>query len=96
MQVKIGEEFHLDLHTRSPLTQSDYTRSCINTNVLLKISTELLETCRGLKYTYYRINCASRFYLPELYEEVRSEKYKIRGHFTNNAHYLFTYTYILF
>jgi len=27
--------------------QSNYTRSCINTIVLLKMSTELLETCRG-------------------------------------------------
>jgi hypothetical protein len=39
----------LDLHTGQPLTQTDYTRSCINTIVLLRMSTELLETCRGLK-----------------------------------------------
>jgi len=32
-----------------PLTQSDYTRRCIHKIVLLKMSTELLETCRGLK-----------------------------------------------
>jgi len=32
-----------------PLTQSDYTRSCINTIVLLKMSTKLLKTCRGFK-----------------------------------------------
>ena len=25
-----GQEFHLDLHTGRPLTQSNYTRSCIN------------------------------------------------------------------
>jgi hypothetical protein len=30
---------HLDLHTRQPLTQSDYTRSCIHTIVLLGMST---------------------------------------------------------
>jgi len=30
-----------------PLTHSDYTTSCICTVVLLKMSTELLETCRG-------------------------------------------------
>jgi len=42
-------EFLIDLHTRRPLTQSDYTRSCINTVVLLRMSTELLETCRGFK-----------------------------------------------
>jgi hypothetical protein len=30
--------------TRRPLTQSDYTRSCINTIVLPRMSTELLET----------------------------------------------------
>jgi len=32
-----------------PLTQSNYTRSCINTIVLLKMGAELLETCRGFK-----------------------------------------------
>jgi len=32
-----------------PLTQSDYTRSCIHTIVLLRMSTQLLETCRGFK-----------------------------------------------
>jgi len=36
-------------YTGRPLTHSNYTRSCINTIVLLKMSTELLETCRGLK-----------------------------------------------
>jgi len=40
-------QFLLDLHTGRPLTQSDYSRCCINTNVLLRMSTELLETCRG-------------------------------------------------
>jgi len=37
MQVKM--ELHLDLHTGRPLTQSDYIRSCINTVVLLRMST---------------------------------------------------------
>jgi len=32
-----------------PLTQTDYTRSGIHTTVLLRMSTELLETCRGFK-----------------------------------------------
>jgi len=50
MQV---EQFLLDLHTGRPLTESDYTRCCINTNDLLMMSMCLLETCRGLKYTYY-------------------------------------------
>jgi hypothetical protein len=36
-------------HAGRPLTQTDYTRSCINTTVLLRMSTELLETCRGFK-----------------------------------------------
>jgi len=36
-------------HTGRPLTQSDYTRCCINTIVLLRMGTELLETCRGFK-----------------------------------------------
>jgi len=43
------EEFHLDLHTGRPPTQSDYTRSCIHTIVLLRMSTGLFETCRGFK-----------------------------------------------
>jgi len=38
MQVKM-EEFHLDLHTRRPLTQSNYTRCCINTIILVRMST---------------------------------------------------------
>jgi len=29
--------------------QSDYTRSCIHTVVLLRMSTKLFETCRGFK-----------------------------------------------
>jgi len=36
-------------YTGRPLTQSDYTRSCINPIVLLRMSAELLETCRGFK-----------------------------------------------
>jgi len=39
----------IDLHNVRPLTYSNYTRSCINTTVLLTMSTELLETCRGFK-----------------------------------------------
>ena len=45
MQV---EQFLLDLHTGHPLTESDYTRCCINTVDLLMMSTCLLETFRGL------------------------------------------------
>ena len=36
-------------YTGRPLTQSNYTRRCINTIVLLRMSTRLLETCRGFK-----------------------------------------------
>jgi len=42
-------EFLIDLHTGRSLTLTDYTRSCINTIVLLRMSTELLETCREFK-----------------------------------------------
>jgi len=42
-----GKEFHL--HTGRPLTQSDYIRSCIHTIVLLRMRTQLFETCRGFK-----------------------------------------------
>jgi hypothetical protein len=37
------------LYTGGPPTRSNYTRCCINTLVLLKMITELLETCRGFK-----------------------------------------------
>jgi hypothetical protein len=37
------------LHTGRPLTQSDYTRSSIHKIFLLRMCTELLETCRGFK-----------------------------------------------
>ena len=46
MQV---EKFLLDLHSGRPLTESDYTRCCINTIYLLTMNTCLFETCRGLK-----------------------------------------------
>jgi len=51
MQVnkELNKEFLIHLHTGWPLTQSDYTRSCVNTIVLLRMSTELLEACRGFK-----------------------------------------------
>jgi hypothetical protein len=45
MQV---EKELLDLHTGRPLTDSDYTRCCINTIGLLMMSTTLLETRREL------------------------------------------------
>jgi len=42
-------EVKMNLHTGEPLTQIDYTRCCINTVVLLRMSTGLLETCRGFR-----------------------------------------------
>jgi len=39
MQVEIELQFNLDLHTGRPLTQSHYTKSCIHTIVLLRMST---------------------------------------------------------
>jgi len=36
-------------YTGRPLTQNEYTRSCINTIALLKMSTYLVETWRGFK-----------------------------------------------
>jgi len=47
--MQVNEEFLIDLHTGRPLTKSDYTGSCINTTILLRTSTELLEKCRGFK-----------------------------------------------
>jgi len=49
MQVNKELQFLIDLHTERPLTQSNFTRGCINTIVLLQKSTELFETCRGFK-----------------------------------------------
>jgi hypothetical protein len=43
------DEFHLELHIGRPLAQSDNTRCFINAIVLLKMSTVLLETCKGFK-----------------------------------------------
>jgi hypothetical protein len=39
----------LDMHTGRPRTERDYTRCCINTIDLLKMSTCFLETWWGLK-----------------------------------------------
>jgi len=46
--MQVGQEL-LDLHTGRPLTESDYTRCCINKVDLLMMSTCLLETCTRLK-----------------------------------------------
>ena len=66
------------MYTGQPLTQSDYTRSCINTIVLLKMSTKLLETCieNSNKHIIEETVCQVG-HLPELYEDARSEKYKM-------------------
>jgi len=68
--IPVGDQLELliDLHTGRPLTHSDYTRSCINTIVPLRMSTELLETCRGFNWTYYRRNCASSWSLTRISE----------------------------
>jgi hypothetical protein len=44
-----SNRFLLDLNTGHPLTESDYTRCCINTINLLMMITCLFETCRGMK-----------------------------------------------
>jgi len=63
MQVN---KFLIHLHTGRPLTKSNYNRSCINTIVLLKMSTELLETCRGFKHIIEEI-VRQVGHVPELY-----------------------------
>ena len=62
--------FHLDLHTGRPLTQNDCTRGCIHTVVLLRMSTELLYSNKHI----IEENVRQVGYLPELYEDARSEK----------------------
>jgi len=47
--MQVNKELLIDPHTGRTLTQSNYTRGCINTIVLLKVSTELLKTCRRIK-----------------------------------------------
>jgi len=69
----------LDLHTGRPLTESDYTR-CINTIDLLMMSTCLLETCRGLKQTYYiKEFCVKLVTYQKIYQDARSAKYNTRA-----------------
>jgi hypothetical protein len=46
---QLDAQFLIDLHTGRLLIQNDYTRGCINTVVLLRMSTDLLETCRRFK-----------------------------------------------
>jgi len=46
--------------------QINYTKSCINTIILLMMSTGLLETCTGFKSTYYRRNCTSSWSLTRI------------------------------
>ena len=52
---RLRRKFLLDLHTGRPPTEGDYTRCCIDTIDILMMSTTLLETCRGLWQTNYRI-----------------------------------------
>ena len=51
--MQVEQELLLDLHTGRRVTESDYTRCCINTTDLLMKTRCLLETCKGLKQTYY-------------------------------------------
>jgi len=41
-------------HTGWPLTQIDYTRSCIHTIVLLRMSTQTFRGFKRIKWTYHR------------------------------------------
>jgi len=41
--MQVNKEPPIDLHVGQPLTQSNYTRSCINTFVLLKMSTRVAQ-----------------------------------------------------
>ena len=73
-QGQDGMQFHLVLHTGQPQTQTKYTSCCINTIVLLRMSTELFETCRVFKQTHYKRNCASSW-LPTKNSRQVFEKY---------------------
>jgi hypothetical protein len=74
MQVKV---FHLDLRTGRPLTQSDYTRSCINTIVLLRIAQGCSKHVENSNKHITEEIVRQGGYLPALYEDARPEKYKI-------------------
>jgi hypothetical protein len=71
-----GTVFRLDLHTRWPLVQSDYTGCCINTIVLLRVSTQSLEHVEDSNKHIIEEIVRQVGYLPELYEDARSEKHK--------------------
>ena len=67
-------KFHLDLHTGRPLTQSDYTRSCIHTTALLRMRMSSKHVEDSNKHIIEEI-VLQVGYLPELYKDARSEKY---------------------
>ena len=60
-------------YTRRPLTQSDYTRCCINA-VVRGCSKHVEDSDKHIIEEIVR----QAGYLPELYEDIRSEKYKMK------------------
>ena len=44
---RLREDAH-NLRTEQSPKESDYTRSCVNTTVLLKMRAIVLKTCRGM------------------------------------------------
>ena len=72
-----GMQVKMELHTGRPLTQSDYTRSCINSTVLLRMSTALPKHVEDSNKHITEEIVRQVGYLPELYEDARSKKYKI-------------------
>jgi len=48
LQDRLREESSRNLCTEQSPKESDDTRCCVNTTVLLKMSTIMLETCRGM------------------------------------------------
>ena len=50
-----AEQFCLNLRTERPVTESDDTRCCINTIQPPDDEHVMLETCRGLYWTYCKI-----------------------------------------
>ena len=78
MQVDEELRFLIDLHTRRPLTQNDHTRSCINA-IVLRMSTECSKHVEDSNKHIIEESVCQFGYLPELYEDARSEKHKNLG-----------------
>jgi hypothetical protein len=76
MQVNKELQFFIDLHIKRPLTQSNYTRSCINTIAFWRWAQSCSKHVQDPNKHIIEEIVHQVDHLPELYEDARSEKYK--------------------